>query len=596
MDEGLRNYLGLIKRWWWLLIVSALIPMAVSYHFVSQEPDLYQAKATLIVGVSIFQDADPDRREIELSGTMAAAYAEMVTQRPVLEPVREGLGLERGIEDLRAQIGTNIRSGARLLEIYVRDVNPEAAALIANALADELIRRSPTSEENMPQQQEFIADQLVELEGKIEQVDGQINELTGSLSDLTSAAEIQEFEERIDALDQVKSRYQSTYAQLVSISRSESPNELSLFEPALPPEGPVPSRTSLIVGVSGGAGLGLACGAVLLMEYMDTSIRWEGNDTKQVLDLPVLGTVPQVSRKRSPSADDPLNPATEGVREVRSNLYLRRPERFFKTLLLTSPGNSEGKSFVLAHLAAVLAAGGYRVIAVDADMRRPSLHEYFDRPNVTGLSDVLNSSGSTDEDPLSIPVQETDLDSLYLLSSGRPPADPAALLTSGRFLRLLESLEDEADVILIDSPPALGPVDAAIIANQVEGTILVVSAGVTHRKAGQEARDLLRQQHGGSLLGCAVNRVKSDGHYYYYNTSQDDSQRWWNRWLLKQADPDTFTLGQAANLLGVSRAQARRWCKSGRLPATRKWLLGWQVEADQLERLLDDTLAMETKV
>jgi uncharacterized protein involved in exopolysaccharide biosynthesis len=144
MDREIRKYLKLIKRWWWLLVVSVVIPMAGSYYFAAQQPDLYLVKATLMVGTGL-QNPNPDQWQLSLSNTLAYAYAELVKQSPVTGAVIERLGLEMTPDALAARIGTRIYSGAKLLEIQVTDSNPEAAALIANALADELVRRSPAS-------------------------------------------------------------------------------------------------------------------------------------------------------------------------------------------------------------------------------------------------------------------------------------------------------------------------------------------------------------------------------------------------------------------------------------------------------------------
>ncbi|MDY7080685.1 MAG: polysaccharide biosynthesis tyrosine autokinase [Chloroflexota bacterium] len=579
----IRQYLRVITRWWWLLVVSAVIPMAVSYYFASQQQDLYQAKVTIVVGASVFQDPDPDQTQMRLSNTLAAAYAELLRQGPVTAAVIERLGLERSPERLAEQIGTRIYSGAQLLEIQVTDSNPEAAALIANALADELIRRSPASGKNDPEQQEFIRSQLEELQVKIAGVSEQINDLTASLSELTSAAEIQDTQERIAAFEDVKSTYQSTYADLLNSYQAESPNVLSLFEPAVIPQWPIPSKAKLIVAVAGAAGVGLALGAVFLMEFMDTSLRWEGEGVQSILDIPVLGAVPQVSRRDTLSSDNPLSPVAEGVRAVRASIFLMRPDNPFKTLLLTSPGAAEGKSFVLANLAVVLASAGNRVIAVDADMRRPSLHELFDLPNITGLADVLGDYGVEGDggDSLSVPLQETDFDNLLFLPAGRPPVDPATLLTSSRFPALLEFLGDQGDVVLIDSPPVLGLPDATVMATLVDGTILVASVGITRRELVQGARDRLLTQQGVNLLGLTVNRAKLDGSYYYAHPGRGEHGE-------ADGDEEWLTLGEAAARLGISKDQARRWCKSGRLPAVRKGLR-WQVDPDGLKRMLADT-------
>ncbi len=588
MDSKIiRQYLRIVLHWWWLLVVGALIPVVVSYYFFSQRPAVYQAKATVMVGTGL-QNPDPDAWQMNLGRTLAAAYAELVRQGPVLEAVIERLDLDQSPGRLSAQIGTGIYSGAQLLEIQVTDTNPEAAALIANALAEELIRRSPASRGSDPAQQEFIRRQLEELQVKIEDVGSQISDLTVSLSELTSAAEIQEAQGRIAALEEVKSLYQSTYGGLLEVYRAESPNVLSLFEPAVIPQWPISSKTNLIVAMAGAAGLGLALGAIFVMEYLDTSLRWEGEGLQSILDMPVLGAVPQVAKKDILSSHNPLSPVAAGVRSVRANIYLMRPARPFKTLLLTSPGPSEGKSFVVANLAIVLALAGNRVIVVDADMRKPSLHEYLDRPNVTGLADVL-SNRVGDEDSLSVPLQETDFDGLLFLSAGRPPMDPVTLVTSPRFPALLEFLKAHGDIILIDSPPVLGPPDATVLATLTEGAIMVVSAGVTKRETIQRARDRMQAQRGINLLGLTVNRTKVNGSYYGHRAAEEEEKP------EREESADTLlTLDEAAARLGISKDQARRWCKSGRLTAVRKGLR-WRINPAEIKRMVADTWEIRTQ-
>lgn len=601
--ESARRYLRLILPWWWLIVLSAIIPAAISYRLVSEQPDLYQARAIVIVGPGVLRDPNPERGEFDLSNTLAAAYAELLTQRSLLEPVIDELGLETDPENLAKQITTRIRSGAQLLEIQVTDTNPEAAAVIANRLADELIRRSPTSEQNTPEEQAFIESQLEDLETKIEKTRAEIDELSDSLAELSSAVEIQETEDQIEALEVVESRYQDTYARLLSVSQEKSPNEVSLFEPALEPTSPLPRRTELITGIAGMAGLGLALSAVVLMDYLDTSLRWHADGGEMALDLPVLGVVPKVSITGPIRRRNALGPAAEGARAIRSKLFLMRPNDFFNSLVLTSPGESEGKSFVLANLAVALASQDKLVVAVDGDMRRPSLHELFDRPNLRGLADVLAENNADPGDSSSIPLQKTDFDGLYLLSAGRPPTDPAGLLTGSGFHTVLNTLKEEGNVILIDSPPVLGPPDAAIISTQAEGAILVVSAGITKRQLAQQARDLLREQREINLLGLVVNRADIGGSYHYYNSMREDEEtrwkqwieehvgvEWWQKWRTAYVEDGHLTLGKAATRLGISKRQARRWCRGGRLDATRRWLFWWQVNPEGVDRLIGGTL------
>jgi succinoglycan biosynthesis transport protein ExoP len=593
MDRELRKYLDIIKHWWWLVIISAIIPMAITYYFASKKPDIYQARATLLVGAGVFQDPNPDSREMDLSNTLAGAYAELVKQRPILEPVIQTLGLKISPEELSSQIGINIRSGAQLLEIQVTDTDPEIAALIANALADELIRLSPASGGGTAERREFIEKQLEETAAKIERVDEQIDELTASLAELTSAAEIKDAQDRIDALEQVKTRYQTVYAGLITVSGEKSPSELSLFQPAVVPGSPVPRKTVLIVAVSGVAGTGVAIGAVLLMEYLDTSVKWSKDSPQSLVGLPVLGAIPQDSRRESYLSGNPLSPIAEALRSLRVNMFLIHPQRPYTTLLLTSPGASEGKSFVVANLAVALASGGSRVIVVDSDMRRPALHELLRQTNIIGLSEMLSGMGDGDIEPAAIPLQDTSFENLRLLSAGRLAADPTALLTSSRLPALLASLKDEADIVLIDSPPILEAPDARLVATLVEGTILVASAGNTRMEAVQRAKEELLAHEGVNLLGIVVNRVKQRKDYYYStyvrggrqkgpkSRGQDDSKGW-------------LTPGEAAEVLGISKSMTREWCKNGRLPATRKWL-SWRIDWDGFAQMLEDTWDVKSR-
>ena len=134
----LRQYFNVIKRWWWLLIVGMIIPMAISYHFISKQPPLYQAKVTLMVGTTL-QQASPDPNLMRTSASLAQAYTVLVKRRPITQAVIKKLNLERSPDALAEQITAWISPEAQLLEIMVTDTNPQAAALIANALADELI-------------------------------------------------------------------------------------------------------------------------------------------------------------------------------------------------------------------------------------------------------------------------------------------------------------------------------------------------------------------------------------------------------------------------------------------------------------------------
>ncbi len=595
MEIDLRRYLMVVKRWWWLLIIGAIVPAVISYYFISKQPTLYQARVTLMVGTTL-QSSNPDTRAMQTSHTLAQAYAELVRYRPITEAVIQRLGLERSHEALAHQIVAWVRPNANLLEIRVTDYNPKAAVMIANALAEELIRQSPGSGQGQrQQQQEFIKQQLDELEEKIEKKKAEIAELNDSLADLTSAAEIADTMARIEALEQVASTYRTQYAALLQSYMGDSVNVLSIVEPAVEPWA-VGGKAKMIVAISAGAGLALALGAAFLIEYLDDTVHWDGGRQRALDGLPVLGAVPKMSNRRRTwaAANRFRYSEIEAIRNLRTNIFLSTPGTSLDTILVTSPEIGEGKSFTVANLGLTIAVTGMRVVLVDADLRSPALHEMFDRPNVAGLSDLLGGEATIPESWPPAELQPTGVNNLFLLSSGRPPDDPAALLVSPRLPALLEALKKYADVVILDSPPTLIAPDAAILASAVDGTVLVVGEGQTSNGAVAKAQVLLTSRNGVNLLGVAFNRVKLDKAYAYYSRYHDDGRGpvtrlrgLVTRWRRQEPEERPLvSLGEAAERLGISKSMARRWCKEGRLPA-HKSRLRWWVKREDLDKLVE---------
>ena len=595
MSKQLGQYVRLLKQWWWLLIISALIPAVIANVLLSRQLDAYQAKTTLAVGSSL-QNPQPDPWQLNVANTLANAYARLAREGPVIQAVVDRLGLERRPDQLTAQITTRVYPEAQLLEIQVVDTDPRVAALIANALADELVRRSPVSQEDQAQRQVFIRGQLDDLEARIERLDAEIEELQASLVDLTSAAQLEEAQNRLSQLETVKVNLQTTYASLLESLQTEVPNVVSIFEAAVEPVTPLPRRDMLITAVAGAAGLALAVAGVVLAEYLDDAVRWEGDARQSLLGMPSLGAIPSIANGEGSIVDlvDPLSHGAEMVRALRTNIFIAAGDKSPQVLLLTSPTLSDGKTFVVAQLALAIAGGGKRVIMIDADLRKPTLHELFDLPNVYGLSELLGGRTRLVGTAWPKGTLQTGAENLYLLPAGRPPVDPSRLLTSPRLRKLLNALKKQADVVLIDSPPELVAPDAAVLASAADGTVLVVRAGSTSAGKAQRAKEHLTGRDGVRLLGVTFNQVKMNGDSYYYGPTASGPRRrrrsFWLRlrarlpFLRSSAQPESeipLSLPDMAAYLGVSRATVRRWCKSGRLPAKRRWW-GWSIPEGQL--------------
>lgn len=228
--------------------------------------------------------------------------------------------------------------------------------------------------------------------------------------------------------------------------------------------------------------------------------------------------------------DNPKSPAAEAFRTLRTNLQFAGLDRPLRTLLITSAGPGEGKTTISANLAVAVAQSGSKVILMGADLRKPSVHETLHISNAVGVTSVLTGHVTWEE-----ALQPTDVPGLYLLPAGPIPPNPAELLASKRMNELIDQLKEASDLLIIDAPPVIAVTDAGVLSRLVDGTLLVVSAGITPREIAKAAKEQL-QQVGARLLGIVVNRLNEESGYYYYYyrryyAMDDDGGRlpWWRR-------------------------------------------------------------------
>ena len=216
-------------------------------------------------------------------------------------------------------------------------------------------------------------------------------------------------------------------------------------------------------------------------------------------------------RQRLISVANPRSPVAEAYRQLRTNIQFSSLDRPLKTLLITSTNPEEGKSTTLANLAVSLAQAGHSVVLVDCDLRRPSLHELFGLRNGEGLTTCLLNPKADH-----LPLQESGVELLRLLTSGALPPNPSELLGSQRMGEVIQLLREQADYVLFDAPPIIAVTDAAVLATRVDGVLLVIRAGKTRREMAQKAKALLEKVNA-HILGVVLNNVKFDSslHQYY---------------------------------------------------------------------------------
>ncbi|MBI3978403.1 MAG: CpsD/CapB family tyrosine-protein kinase, partial [Chloroflexi bacterium] len=207
---------------------------------------------------------------------------------------------------------------------------------------------------------------------------------------------------------------------------------------------------------------------------------------------------------------------------ISANLKLSRTGSTVRSLLVTSPGPSEGKTLTAVNLAVALAEGGDRVVLVDADLRRPAVHKYFGIANGVGLTNFLMSGSESASDYLMATVVEH----LWVLPSGPLPPRPQVLLSLPRMDRLLAELREEADLIIVDSPPVMAVADSVVLGNRVDGILMVVMAGRTGREMLVRTKETLANV-GAVLVGSVLNKVRSSelGSYYLYYYYRQSRQR-----------------------------------------------------------------------
>jgi capsular exopolysaccharide synthesis family protein len=280
-------------------------------------------------------------------------------------------------------------------------------------------------------------------------------------------------------------------------------------------------RSSLSAGLL--LALVLAIGSVVAAEYLDTAVHGQGELERR--GYSVLGSIPQLmatGRHRSRRGEDVTShlithtdvesSGAEAFRMLRTALAFATAERPARTIAVTSPGPSDGKSTISVNLASVLAQAGSRVLLIDADLRHPTLHTIFKHGKKPGLSDLIVMNG----DPAQA-IFATGLDGLFCLPCGTIPPSPADLLTLNGARALLKRLAGEYDYVVIDTPPVLVAADTPIIGTLADTSIMVVRAGRTALDALEHARAAMLGA-GAHLSGLVLNDLKRTGRYgrYYY--------------------------------------------------------------------------------
>ena len=518
----LKQYWSIVWKWMWLIVLATGIAAVSSYVATAGSPSIYQATTTLMVGQAI-QSLDPNSGDIYTSQQLASTYIQIAKTDPVLKGAIEALGVKMSPDALSGMMNVSLIQGTQLIQISVVDTDPRRAQAFADELAHQLILLSPASKEDDPTgRKAFIQKQVDDLQAQIEGAQKQIQDLSGSIQVTASAREIADKQQQINTLQSQMTQWQTTYAGLLGLLSPRSPNQLSVVEPARLPTYPIAPNNQMTILVAAAIGCLLALGGAFLIEYIDDTIK-SSEDAAQALGLSILGQIGRMSgdeNDRLITARQPRSWHAEAYRVLRTNIQVCGVDKPIQTVMVTSANPVEGKSVTAANLALAMAQAGLRVILVDADFRRPSLHALFDLDNDRGLTNALLQS----EPDLDGYAHSTDYENLQVLTSGPIPPNPAELVGSQRMQKLLRAMKEQADMIILDTPPALPVADPAILARQVDGVLFVVNAGRTRREAAVKGKEAI-ERAGGRILGVVLNRVGVRGQGYYYYYSEDGRKK-----------------------------------------------------------------------
>lgn len=301
-------------------------------------------------------------------------------------------------------------------------------------------------------------------------------------------------------------------------------DNVKIMDKAQMPDKPVKPRILLNIVIAAFLGFISSLGLIFLIENLDNTIKTE-EDIEKHLSAAILASIPYIRAPRNKNniiemitLKDPKSPVSEVYRTLWTNIKFISFQKHMKSIIFTSTGPSEGKSTVISNLGIIMAQSGNKVLLLEGDLRKPSLHKNFSLQNSIGITNILV------EDALHTDcITHTNIKNLDLLLCGPKPPNPAELLGSEAMKNLIEYLQNDYDYILIDTPPVIVVTDAALLVSICHGAILLVSSGETIIEGAIKAKELLNNVKA-DLLGVVLNKVKIDkqkGYYSYYRYYYD---------------------------------------------------------------------------
>jgi tyrosine-protein kinase len=497
--------LKLVRRWMTMVLLLGVLGAAAAYGSSRLMTRIYQADGSVVVNAA---PGGPSNSLSLTADQVTSTEAALMTGRSILQKVANDLHLDETVETLSSHVTASAQPNTEIIHLLVRDPSPTRAASIANQVMNDFVSQvSADNASRIAAAGATLSDQIDQLTKSLAAENGQLATAQAAHQDTTSLR--QEIQANSALLAQLTNNYSSFQAQ-----QAENLNTVSIASAAVPPPTPASPRVLLntLLGLLGG--LVVAGTLVATLEFMDQRLRTP-EDVRERLDLPTLAVIPRFRRDRGQGGSRSYGMAGEAYRRLRTNVMFAAIDRPLTSVVVVSVRAAEGKSRTAANLAGVIAAAGQRVVLVDADMRRPTLHTLFGCGGGRGLSEFLLSLGRRDAAALDS-IVPTQFSGLSLLSAGTLPPNPGELLAHRQAAGLVRAMERDFDTVVIDTPPVSLVADSLNLAASASATVLVIEAGKTNAREVLRALEALRSV-GANVIGVVLN--KSGGHnrdYYSY--------------------------------------------------------------------------------
>jgi capsular exopolysaccharide synthesis family protein len=494
-SASLRDYVGVVRGRLRVVIIVTLIGLGLGALLMVRQSPGYESHAQVLVHDIVTESGQQQSPDMDTEAGIAASAA--VADRAAQQLAIDGLDGAALLEHYTVSIGDAsvmdisftydepviAERGARVVTTSYIDVRNEQVEAARSAQIDDLNAQSVALNTSQNKQFETLA--------TCEQ---------GSAACLKAQSNIDVLQGRIDAIS----------ARIIALSTPTDVGEI--ISPAtVATNAATPGWTYVVAGGLLGFLLGLILAFIL--EGLSGRVR-DSKEVERDLGTPVLGSVPMFREAKGAlvSRDDPATAAAEAFRMLRSALLYRAQEDT-RVIMVTSGGIGDGKSITAANLAVTLAQADKKVILVSADLRRPSLHEYFDVATDKGLAQALTNGGHP-------PVIATGVENLALIPSGPPVEASAHLFETSAFPAMIRTCRDQADFVIVDAPP-LAISDPLLMAPYMDGVMLVVDASQATRGGLERIRDMLGRI-GFTPFGAVINRQRSSesdyrpGDHYRY--------------------------------------------------------------------------------